>query len=206
MSDASVIGRVVSWAHDDRTRPPRVRFAHESSRLACVAGMVVMVVLGVVGPGRAEAQDATRQTLARELAELLIDDQMRRGLEQQVSLSVARVLAGMLQERLNRRLQEPEIKALVDIVQSFVAQTLTPGLVEQIGARAYASHFDESELRELLQFQRSAVGRKAARLTPIIGIETAQAIEGEIERSPALPQLMVELQRVFPVLRSSESP
>src|SRR5262245_66300676 len=113
MSDASGIGRVASWAHDDRTRLPRVRFAHESSRLACVAGIVVMVVLGVVGPGRAEGRDARRQTLARELAELLIDDQMRRGRGQQVTLTVARVRAGMLEKRLNPRMQEPERQAQV---------------------------------------------------------------------------------------------
>ena len=49
-------------------------------------------------------------------------------------------------------------------------------------------------------------GRKAMRLTPVIGIENAQAVESEIQQSPAMPRLMEELQSAFPVLRSPESP
>jgi hypothetical protein len=70
----------------------------------------------------------------------------------------------------------------------------------------YESHFDEAELKTLLEFQRSAVGRKAARLTPVIARETGQAIDGEIAQSPALPRLFEELGREFPVLRAPESP
>ena len=75
-----------------------------------------------------------------------------------------------------------------------------------LAASVYAQHFDEGELRELLAFQRSPLGRKIARLTPTIARETAQAIDGEIRGSPAMPQLVDELQRAFPVLRSPESP
>ena len=107
---------------------------------------------------------------------------------------------------MNRRLQDAEGRALAEIVRGFVARTLPPARIEEIAARAYASHFDEAELRALLDFQRSAIGRKAARLTPVIGLETAQAVESEIQQSPAMPRLMEELQRAFPVLRSSESP
>src|SRR2546426_301182 len=63
-----------------------------------------------------------------------------------------------------------------------------------------------AELRELLRFQQSAVGRKAARLTPVIASETAQAIDGEIRSSPGLPRMLAALQRAFPVLKPSESP
>jgi hypothetical protein len=107
---------------------------------------------------------------------------------------------------LNRRLQEGEVRTLAEIVRGFVRRTLTPERIEEIGARAYANHFDDAELRALLDFQRSPVGRKAARLTPVIGMETARAIEAEIQQSPAVPQLMEELQAAFPVLRSFESP
>ena len=40
----------------------------------------------------------------------------------------------------------------------------------------------------------------------MIGLENAQAVESEIQQSPAMPRLMEELQSAFPVLRSPESP
>lgn len=156
--------------------------------------------------GAASAQDAIRQALALELAKVLIDDQAQRGFADQVSLSMLRVIGTMLQERLNRRLQDVEGRTLAEIVRGFVARTLPPARVEEIAARAYASHFDEAELQALLDFQRSAVGRKAARLTPVIGLESAQAVKSEIQQSPAMLRLMEELQSAFPVLRSPESP
>jgi hypothetical protein len=75
-----------------------------------------------------------------------------------------------------------------------------------MAARIYGSHFDEAELKALVEFQRSAVGRKAARLTPAIARETGRAIEGEIARSPAMPRLIEEVGREFPVLRVPETP
>jgi hypothetical protein len=156
--------------------------------------------------GAASAQDATRQALGLELAKVLIDERAQGGFTDQVSVSMLRVIGTLLQERLNRRLQDSEGRALTEIIRGFVARTLPPARVEEIAARAYASHFDEAELRALLDFQRSAVGRKAARLTPVIGLETAQAVESEIQQSPAMPRLMEDLQAAFPVLRSQESP
>jgi len=176
------------------------------SRLAgvCVSTLLACIVLGAGGV--ASAQDANRQALALDLARALIDDQMRQGLSEQVGLSMLRVIGTNLQERLNRRLQEAEVRTLAEIIRGFVGRTLTSERIEEIAARAYASHFDEAELEALVKFQRSAVGRKAARLTPTIGMETARAIEDEIRQSPVMPRLIEELQREFPVLRSPESP
>ena len=93
----------------------------------------------------------------------------------------------------------------VCVVTLLAALVLADG-AEEIGARVYGSHFDEPELKALAEFQRSAVGRKAARLTPAIARETARAIEGEIAQSHALPRLIEELGREFPVLRGPETP
>jgi hypothetical protein len=95
---------------------------------------------------------------------------------------------------------------LAGIVRRFVAETLPPSRGEEIAASVYAQHFDESELRELLRFQRSATGRKAARLTPVIARETAEAISREIRTSPSIPRMLDELHRAFPVLGPPESP
>lgn len=154
----------------------------------------------------ASAQSTDRDALALDLARVLVDDQMREGLLDQVGIGLFQLIGTRLQERLNRRLQEAEIQTLTEIIRVFVGRTLTEDRIEQIGARAYGNHFDEAELKALVEFQRSAVGRKAARLTPAIARETARAIEGEIAQSAALPLLMEALAREFPVLRAPETP
>ncbi len=171
---------------------------------ALQASLLAVVLLG--DGGAVSAQDTTRQALALELAGVLIDEQAQRGFTDQVGVSMLRLIGTMLQARLSRQLQNSEGRALAEIVRDFVARTLPPARVQEIAARAYASHFDEAELRVLLDFQQSAAGRKAARLTPVIALETAQAVESEIQQSPAVPRLMEELQRAFPVLRSPQSP
>lgn len=172
--------------------------------LLCVCALLAASVLG--HGAVATAQPAARQALALDLARVVIDEQMRQGLAEQVGVGLLRVIGTNLQDRLNRRLQDAEVRTLADIVRGFVDRTLTSERIEELAARTYASHFDEAELKALLEFQRSAVGRKAARLAPVIAVETAQAIEGEIRQSRAMPQLIEELQREFPVLRSPETP
>ena len=144
--------------------------------------------------------------LGRELSRLLSDDPTRQGIDDQVTASLSRAIAATLQDRLGRRLLDLEWEMLGGIVRRFVRETLTPERTADLAASVYARTFDEAELRELLAFQRSPLGRKIARLTPDIARETAQALDAEIRRSPAMPRLVDELQRAFPVLRSPESP
>ena len=177
-----------------------------ASRAAALCVVMLIAALAFAGAGAASAQDAERHGLALDLARVLIDDQMRQGLSDQVSLGLLQLIGTRLQERLNRRLQEAEVQTLTEIVRAFVARTLTEDRVEEIGARVYESHFDGGELRALVEFQRSAVARKAARLTPAIARQTARAVEAEIAQSPALPRLLQELGREFPVLRAPETP
>jgi len=174
--------------------------------LANVCVFTLLALLVLCDGGVASAQDANRQALALELARTLIDDQMRQGLSEQVGISMLRLIGANLQERLNRRLQEVEVRTLAEIIRGFVGRTLTEERIEEIGARVYARHFDAAELKALVDFQRSAVGQKAARLTSAIARETGQAIDGEIAQSPALPRLIEAIGREFPVLRVPESP
>jgi hypothetical protein len=171
-----------------------------------LAVVTLLAALVLLGGGAASAQDRDRQALALDLARVLIDDQMRQGLSDQVGLGLLQLIGTRLEERLNRRLQDSEVRTLAEIIRAFVGRTLTEERIEEIGARVYGSQFDEAELKTLVEFQRSAVARKAARLTPVIGRETARAIEGEIAQSPALPRLIEEIGREFPVLRSPETP
>jgi hypothetical protein len=167
---------------------------------------VALAVLTVCGIGQATAQSASRQELAGELARVILDETARRGLDEQVSAAMVRGIGANLQSRLTRPLLDVEWRMLADIVTRFIAETLPPSRTAEIAAQAYARYFDEAELRELLGFQRSAVGRKAARLTPVIGSETAQAIDAEIRESAGMPRLLEELQRAFPVLKLPQSP
>ena len=177
---------------------------HAGTHGVCVVALLAALVLA--DGGAASAQEADRDRLALDLARVLIDDQIREGLSDQVGLGLLQLIGTRLEERLNRRLQEGEVRTLAEIIRAFVGRTLTEDRIQEIGARVYGSHFDEAELKVLVEFQRSAVGRKAARLTPAIARETARAIEGEIAQSLALPRLIEEFGREFPVLRAPETP
>ena len=94
---------------------------------------------------------------------------------------------------------------LASIVRHFVGEALPAARTEELAAEVYLQHFDGAELSALLSFQRSAVGRKAARLAPVIASESSQ-IDRELQQSPALPGLLDELRRAFPVLGTPQSP
>ena len=177
---------------------------HAGKHGVCVVTLLAALVLA--DGGAASAQDADRGRLALDIARVMIDDKIRQGLSDQVGLGLLQLIGTRLEERLNRRLQDSEVQTLAEIIRAFVGRTLTEDRIQEIGARVYGSHFDEAELKALAEFQRSAVGRKAARLTPAIARETARAIEGEIAKSPALPRLIEEIGREFPVLRGPETP
>jgi hypothetical protein len=176
-----------------------------------MAGMPIRIGIGVallalclVRADQAMAQGDSQRALARDLAHLMLDDTLRRELNDQVTAGLTRAVGSTLQTRLDRRLQDSEWRLVSEIVRRFVDDTLAPSRTEELAADVYAQRFDEAELRELLAFQRSPVGRKAARLAPLIAIETAQAINDEIRNSPSVPRLVEELQGAFPVLRSPD--
>jgi hypothetical protein len=163
------------------------------------------VLLAVAMAGPAAAQD-TPHDLARELARLMLDSTARRSIEEPLIASMVQGVAGALQTRLNRRLLEAEWQMVAEIVRRFIAQTLGPERSEAIAADVYVRHFDADELRALLAFQRSPVGRKTAQLAPVVAAETAQAMDRAIRTSAALPEMLAELRQAFPVLGTSESP
>ncbi|MBI2203279.1 MAG: DUF2059 domain-containing protein [Candidatus Rokubacteria bacterium] len=166
---------------------------------------LALAVTVVVVAGSAAAQGRERE-LARELARLMLDDTVRRSLDEQVGRGMLQAVAGPLQQRLDRRLLEVEWRMLADIIGRFLDETLPPTRTEEIAAEIYARHFDAAELAALVEFQRSAVGRKAARLTAAIAGDTRRAIEEELRTSPAMRDMVAELHRAFPVLGASESP
>ncbi|MBI1735797.1 MAG: DUF2059 domain-containing protein [Candidatus Rokubacteria bacterium] len=168
--------------------------------------VVAVVVSCAVAAGEAGAQGDTRLALARDLARLLVEDPARRSIEDQVGAGMMQAMGSTLEGRLNRRLLEIEWQALAGIVRRFIAEALPPQVTEELAAEVYARHFDERELDQLLAFQRSPVGRKAWRLSPVIARDTAEAVDREMRRSPAAPRMLEELRRAFPVLGPLESP
>jgi len=174
------------------------------ARRSALITVTVAVSLGLIGHVMAQADG--RQALARELARLMLTETLRRELDEQVAVGLTTAVGASLQTRLNRHLQESEWRLVSEIVRRFVGDTLVPSRTEELAATVYARHFDEAELRQLVAFQGSPVGRKAARLAPVISVETAQAINDGVRNSPALPRMVQEFQREFPVLRSTESP
>ena len=167
---------------------------------------LALLLLCVAAPASTKAQDNERQALALDLARVMLDDSLRRSLNEQVTGGLVLAVGRTLQERLNRPLQDREWQVISGIARQFVSDTLRPAQTEELAAGVYARQFDQEELRQLLTFQRSAVGRKATRLASVIASETAQAVEEEIRKSPAMPRMVEALQREFPVLRAPESP
>jgi hypothetical protein len=98
-----------------------------------LAVLALVAAFGTLAPGAAVAQ-TTRPELARELARLLVDDTVRRGLDEQVYTSLMQAMSATLQERLSRRLLDVEWGLLSGIVRRFVAQTLPPSRTEEIAA------------------------------------------------------------------------
>jgi hypothetical protein len=168
-------------------------------------GAAVLIALTLARSGHAAAADDTREELARALAAFMIDEEVRRGIDEQVMVGMTRTIGVTLQDRLNRRLLDVEWRIVADIVRRFVSEALPSSHAAELAARVYTRHFEEAELRELLRFQQSAVGQKAARLAPAIRSETAEAIDVELRASAATSQMVEDLQRQFPVLRVPES-
>ena len=164
------------------------------------------VVLTIMTIDTATAQERSPRDVARELARVTLEGADRRNVDDQIMAGLAQSMAVTLQNRLNRRLQEVEWRMLASIVRHFVGEALPAARTEELAAEVYLQHFDGAELSALLSFQRSAVGRKAARLAPVIASESSQAIDRELQQSPALPGLLDELRRAFPVLGTPQSP
>jgi hypothetical protein len=174
--------------------------------VAPLVSLAIVIAIAAVAPPPAVAQDDARGPLARELAGLTLAGDVRRGVEDQVGALLAQSVGAALQERLNRRLQESEWRALSGIVRRFLTETLRAGRTEAIAAEVYARQFDTAELRDLVAFHGSPVGRKVQRLAPVIAMETVAGLEQEIRTSAAAPQMLDELRRAFPVLGPGESP
>ena len=166
----------------------------------------ILVVLSVITVDVASAQDRNPRDLARDLARVLLDGADRQSADEQIRAGLMQNMAVSLQNRLHRRLLDVEWQMLGTIVQRFITEALPATRTEELAADVYLQHFDATELAALLTFQQSPLGRKAARLAPMIATESSQAIEREIQQSPALPGLLDELRRAFPVLGPPQSP
>jgi hypothetical protein len=174
-------------------------------RRSTSAGLIAGVLLVALATD-AGAQTGRASAAARELAELMLDAATLRRIDEQVGRGMMQSLGGTLEERLSRRLLDSEWRMLAGIVDRFLRETLPPGRTGEIAAEIYVQHFDEAELRDLLAFQRSPVGRKAMRLAPAIANDTLRAIDREIRTSTAARDMIAELQRAFPILGAGESP
>ena len=110
---------------------------------------VALLVISLAGFGQAAAQGDGQRALARDLANLMLDDTLRRELNDQVAAGLTAAVGSTLQTRLNRRLLDMEWRLVADIVRRFVSDTLVPSRTDELAADVYARRFDEPELREL---------------------------------------------------------
>src|SRR5204863_9657876 len=126
-----------------------------------VSSGVLLVAVSLTVAGPAMPQVDGRQALARELAHLMLNDTLRRELDEQVAMGLITALGSSLQTRLSRRLHESEWRLVNEIVRRFVGDTLVPSRTDDLAANVHAGHFDEAELRQLVACQCSEGGRKS---------------------------------------------
>jgi len=171
-----------------------------------VLGSAVVLAIALVTGDTGATQNDSLNEVALEVVRMSVDESTRARVGEGVTASIIRAVSSSLQERLNRRLLDVEWRTISDIVGRFVRETLPETRIEEIAASVYARHFTEAELREMLAFQRSSAGRKLARLSPTINVDTTRAIDEEVRTSPTMRDMLAELRRAFPVLGTGESP
>ena len=196
--DQAVQGRVSARAtHQPFDRPS----IHSPSRLLGAA----LVAAAAATP--ALAQDGAVTRPARELARLMLDDAMRRTVSDQVSGPHG---AGDRRDAPGAA-EPPALRGRVGgggrHRQAVRRRHLPASRTEEITAAIYARHFSQAELAELVRFQSSDVGRRstAARAADRDGDGAGHRRRDQAERR-AVPRLLAELQREFPVLRTEQSP
>jgi len=123
-----------------------------------------MPVAGAAAQG-AQSPAATRMALARELVRITLD-----------STTVARSTLTILEASL-----PPSVPADQRDQMRRVASAAVPPIAhyQSVAAEVYAELFTADELRELLIFYRSAVGRKSVRLAPEVNIRILTRMRGE---------------------------
>ena len=129
--------------------------------------------------GAQEADKGERLQAATELIELL-------KLEEVTTQSIDMMMESMLA-------QDPALQDFRDVFEDFFDQHFRWDELEPEYVRIYADAYTESELRELIAFYQTPVGRKTVDLMPVLMRQGAAIGERQIQ--PHLPELQKRIMQ-----------
>jgi hypothetical protein len=150
------------------------------TRAARFASAVLVALVMMGGQGTAEEAPDERQLvleliqgaggadMAQQISSVMVSV-MRQNYAAMVSNLIASQPSLSMEERLAVEQQLSNFDRFAERYNArLLAEVDFEGLLEQVYVPLYEKHFSESELRELLAFQQSAVGRKSTALMPQI--------------------------------------
>jgi uncharacterized protein len=154
--------------------------------------LVVLVAVGSLGlvPGFARSQTPQRVELATEVLRAM-------DLEKAMQAGVAASFDAQIQ-------QNPLMAPFRPTMEAFTTKYLTWEAIGPEMAKLYATHFTEPELRELLAFYRSPIGRKMVGEQGTLTAEGARIAQAALQ--PHLPELQAAIQQRAAELQRSGQP
>jgi len=133
-----------------------------------------VILLALAAPGASQTELTEQRTLALQLVELVQpESSYRAGLQQMMDQMLPSLEA---QARASGKTLPPDTKQRMNAV---LLEVVPYGEMKQWSADIYARRFSSAELKQLLQFYRTPVGRKLASKLPEIMGEAGKKV-GEV--------------------------
>lgn len=152
--------------------------ASRSGAVVRLLGAILMLALAGRGDAQEVRNDSTHRAAVRRLMEVT---HVRELLEQSSS--------SLLQDQLQRM---PELAPYADIFRDFYREQLSWTALEPEYTTLYLEVFDESELRELIDFYETPLGQKLLAKMPTLVLKSNELVARRMQT--AMPQLMQRLQ------------
>lgn len=178
--------------------------------------MLTAALIAAAAPAGAQAPDAARTAAANDLTRQLdVRGQLRRSVEKQIGdLRTGAALLRQLERdprfRMARSKNPQQFDAVFKRVGAMQASAAERALVgvepeaARAAADAYARAFTTAELRQLIAFYTTPLGRKLRERLPAITQETQAAMQSRIgpriadEMRKIAPQMQDEIKRLAP--------
>lgn len=190
-----------------------------SARLIATAVAGLLLAAPVFGHAAAQAQvpapaaatpaTAERLALAKQLVSLLeIKDQMMQPLlRMQAQMRSGAAISQQFDSNPAMRLERAKEPAKWDAaakrigaIQASALQRIFDDVspdVERQSIESYARHFTDDDLRGLIQFYQTPLGRRLAKMSGPISLDSAAFVQSEVA-----PRIAQEMQRIQPQLQS----
>ena len=142
-------------------------------------GVLFFLLIGLAGSARAQEASEGEQQVARELLETMNTQQ-----------TFEASMDAMLDMQME---QNPAAAQLEPIMREFFAEHLAWDQIEPDYVALYTDLYTEDELKELIAFYQTDVGRKVVEVMPEMAVRSQQIAQGHIqEHASELQQKIME--------------